>query len=335
MSMTSREIVRRAIRFEDPERIPMSLPNPYPNDFMHSGVSGDPNGPQKPWHQLENGTWEMVDEWGNVWRRLESISKGEVARGAIESWEHMDRVYWPDYGNPERYERAREAFAAEKSRFRIAGMPGFPFNIARKMRRMENFLADLVLEPDRIRALLKRVEDLLEKMIRNYGRAGADAVMFAEDWGTQDRLLVRPSAWKEFFLPGFERLCAAAKESGVAVFMHSCGYILDIIGPANEAGVDVFQLDQPQLMGVEKLDERFGGRATFWCPVDIQKTLQTRNEEKIVEDAKLMIRRLGGHAGGFIAGYYGSNEALGLDPKWQDIACRTFVKFAQGVPDSE
>ncbi len=44
-----------------------------------------------------------------------------------------------------------------------------------------------------------------------------------------------------------------------------------------------------------------------------------------------MIERLGAGGGGFIAGYYPSNEAIGLEPKWQDVACRAFVKH--GAPD--
>ena len=33
--MTSKEIVKRAIRFECPERLPIDLPEPYASDFAH------------------------------------------------------------------------------------------------------------------------------------------------------------------------------------------------------------------------------------------------------------------------------------------------------------
>jgi hypothetical protein len=51
-------------------------------------------------------------------------------------------------------------------------------------------------------------------------KAGADAVFFCEDWGTQERLLVSPGMWREIFAPLYERLCAAAKEAGLYVLMH-------------------------------------------------------------------------------------------------------------------
>ena len=50
---------------------------------------------------------------------------------------------------------------------------------------------------------------------------------------------------------------------------------------------------------------------------------------RIEADAKAMVDNLGGPDGGFIAGYYGGNEALGLDPKWQDIACKAFTRYGE------
>jgi hypothetical protein len=107
--------------------------------------------------------------------------------------------------------------------------------------------------------------------------------------------------------------------------MHSCGYILDIVPDLVEVGVDVLQLDQPRLLGVDRLAE-CSGRVAFWCPVDIQATLPTGDLGKIEADALELIQRLGGKGGGFIAGYYGGYEAIGLDPAWQDAACRAFVR---------
>lgn len=324
--MTGREIIDRVIHFRNPERIGMSLPDPYPHDLTGAGPELPPEKRGVPWHEVGGGRWEMVDEWGNTWGRLEGITKGEVIRPAIKDWAELDGIAWPDYGNPEYYRRAREVFANESARYRLGWLPGFPFSVARYMRRMEQFLMDIVAEREQADELLGRVEAILAAMIRRYGELGADAVMFCEDWGCQDRLLIHPDQWRDVFGPGFQRLCSVARDSGLAVFMHSCGYIIDIIEDLIEAGIAALQLDQPELMGIDRLADRFGGRVTFWCPVDIQRTLQSRDEAKIAASAERMIRRFGGRGGGFIAGYYGANEAIGLDPKWQDIACRTFVE---------
>ncbi|MFW6062227.1 MAG: hypothetical protein ACOC93_05405, partial [Planctomycetota bacterium] len=116
-------------------------------------------------------------------------------------------------------------------------------------------------------------------------------------------------------------------ERGLRVIMHSCGKMTAVIDDLIECDIDVLQFDQPRLHGIDLLADRFGGRVTFWCPVDIQRTLQTRDPEQIRAEARLMIKRLGGFGGGFIAGRYPQDEALGLPPDYQDLASDAFAEF--------
>jgi len=290
------------------------------------------------WRPVGEDREEYVDEWGNTWARLGGRTQGEVVRGVLEDWADLDALQLPDLVNPARYTRAAQICAdPANDKYRLGGMPGFPFNIARKMRRLDNFLMDLLLEPERVAELLRRLEDLLAEMIVRYAEIGVDGVFFCEDWGTQKGLMIHPRTWREVFKPGFARLCQVAHERGLTVFMHSCGKITDIIPDLIEVGIDVLQFDQPRVHGLDTLAQ-FHGQVTFWCPVDIQRTLQTRDEAAIEADAREMIEKLGGPEGGFIAGYYGDNEGIGLDPYWQDVACRAFMRYgdyaraAEGAP---
>ncbi|MEA3406957.1 MAG: uroporphyrinogen decarboxylase family protein [Chloroflexota bacterium] len=327
--MESREIVERTLAYEGPERVAASFPAPYWNDLCH--VHYDLAGFSRDWQQASPGRQEYVDEWGNTWARVDATSKGEVAEGVLEDWDDLDTLTLPDLADPANFRRVRVVCRdADNERFRVGGLPGFPFNIARKMRRLENFLMDILLNPDRVRELLGLIEDLLAETIVQYAEAGVDAVMFPEDWGTQDGLMIRPDTWRTIFKPGFARLCTVAHQQDIKVFMHSCGKITAIIPDLIEVGVDLLQFDQPQLHGIDNL-ARFHGQITFWCPVDIQKALQTRDEQVIVAQAREMLEKLGGPEGGFIAGYYGDNVSIGLEPRWQDLACRTFMRY--GVYD--
>ena len=323
--MTSREIIRRVIEFDRPPRIGLTLPEPYGNDIMGC-VPDPPPGWTPPEHApLGNERWRREDEWGNVWASLTDYDKGEVVQGAIADWSQLDGYRPPDLGDARRYERAARAFAAESDKYRIGHLPGFVFNVARYIRKLENYLCDLVLERAAIDRLHALVREQLLAAIERFAEAGADAVMFPEDWGTQDRLMIAPAMWREIFKPEFATLCAAARRRGLAVFMHSCGKITDIIPDLIETGINVLQFDQPQLHGIDRLSP-FAGRVTFWCPVDIQRTLQTRDPALIRAEARELVTRLGGRGGGFIAGYYGSNQAIGLTPDVQDHACRAFVE---------
>jgi uroporphyrinogen-III decarboxylase len=301
------------------------MPPPYWYDLGHASYRLQ--GYASEWLDVGGGRQEYVDEWGNTWARVDDYSKGEVARGAIEDIDDVFTLSLPDLANPANFDRVRDICSdPDKNKFFIGGLPGFPFNIARKMRRLDQFFIDLMLERDKIVMLLKRIEDLLADVIVQYAAAGIDAVMFPEDWGTQKGLMIHPNTWREVFKPGFERLCSVAHEHGIKVFMHSCGKTTVIIPDLIEAGIDLLQFDQPQLHGLDNLAQ-FHGEMAFWCPVDIQTTLQTQDAALIEADAKEMVEKLGGPDGGFIAGYYGGNEAIGLDPKWQDVACQAFSKY--------
>ncbi len=197
---------------------------------------------------------------------------------------------------------------------------------------MENFLADVAAETDKVRYLLDRVADVVEAEIKGMADAGVDGIMAGEDWGTQDRLLVSPRSFREIFKPVFRRLCDVAHERGLSVWFHSCGYVRDVIGDWLEVGINVCQFDQPELHGLDFLAEHFGGKMHFWCPVDIQKTLQTKDIPAIEAAARWYVETLGRSGGGFIAGYYGSNEAIGLDPKYQEAACRAFMAAGDPPP---
>ena len=329
---SSREIVKQSLNFQCPPRIPFSLPEPWPRDIAGVRRRTAPNRSSTAWTRVGRFT-ERVDEWGNTWRRIEEFTKGEVAKGALEGdWSLLDTYDWPDVSGPDIWQEARERCAELHAQgYYVLGGVGWPFNVARKMRRMENFLCDLVTDRENVVRLLNGVANVCEQEIVGYAEAGVDGIGTAEDWGTQDRLLVSPAMWREVFKPLFRRLCGAAHERGLDVWLHSCGHVTEVMDDWVEVGVNVCMFEQPELHGIDYLAERYGGRLTICSPVDIQRTLQTRDAERIEAAAREYVEKLGA-GGGFIANYYGDNEALGLTPEYQAVASRAFVRF--GDPDN-
>jgi len=334
--MTSREVVQRTIDYSGPERVARSFED---SDLAGAGCSATTHATE--WKEVGGGRWERTDEWGNTWGRVDTTSKGEVVKGVLDDISAMGSYEFPDYSRPEDYVRVAQRRAEIPDKWLNGGIPGFAFNIARKMRKLDQYLMDLLLETDRMHELHDRIDVLVEDMIRNYAAAGVDGVMFPEDWGTQSQTLISPDLWRREFFPRFRKLCGIAHDLGIKVFMHSCGKIGAIVPGLMEAGIDVLQFDQPDLHGIDVLASRQEEcKITFWCPVDIQKTLQQRNETVIRNKAREMLDKLWRGRGGFIAGYYGDNNSIGLDPKWQDYACDEFLKagvcgnqtWREGVP---
>ena len=83
-----------------------------------------------------------------------------------------------------------------------------------------------------------------------------------------------------------------------------------------DAGIDVFQFDQPDAYPTEVLAKEFASRAVFYSPVDIQKVLPTGDRELIEKRAAEMCELFRAAGGGWIAKDYGSYGDIGVDPEW-------------------
>ena len=325
--MTSREVIKKVIHFDNPGRIGFGFVGYPVADLATASCRKRPLIGNKKF--VRDGNMELyADEWGNTWHRVAGMSgTGEVRDPAIKDWRDVDTLQFPDYRSQERYDMAREAFEKSPDAYHIGGLPGFPFSIMRYMRKMEVFFEDVLLCRDEVDALQRRIVAVIKDAMRGLANAGADGVFFAEDWGTQDRLLVSPTLWRDLFKPAYVELCAEAHALNLDVWMHSCGMIGAIIPDLIEVGVAVLQFDQPSLHGIEALAESYGGRVAFWTPVDIQRTLQTGDREKIRAEAKLLCERLGGFGGGFIAKNYPDLHGIGVAPEWDQWAYEAFLEY--------
>ncbi len=330
--MDSREIIHRCIEFTGPERIGYDFISPHPSDFLSVGwgrgsVTVNEEDDPDIRRQVPDFPGQLYrDEYGTIWGRVDARHSGEVIKGVLQDgWELLAGYQLPDYTSPSLYDDLQEAFAASPDLYHVGALPGFPFAIMRYMRRMDHFLMDVLIHEREVLRLNAMVVDMLLGCIDNYGRIGADGVMFAEDWGTQDRLLVSPALWRHLFKPSFRVLVERAHSHNLHVLMHSCGYIYEIIEDLIEVGIDVLQLDQPELTGVDRLHHEFGGRIAFYCPVDIQSVMQTGDKAAIQREARRMVERLSCFDGGFIAKDYPSWDAIDVKEEWAQWARDAFM----------
>jgi hypothetical protein len=334
--MTSREIIRRVVEFDAPPRIGFAFSG-YEGqarlcDFAGCGPAPDP-GHDRNVHLDDAGGELSADEWGCVWRRLPGVTTaGEVADPPIKTWNDLETYKLPTYDDPKRYEHCAQIREAHPDLYMLGDIAACSFNAARYLRKLEQYLLDCAAEPEMVRRLNRKVSDLVLRQVDIYADLGADGVFFCEDWGTQERLLVSPRMWADIFRPDFERLISHAHSRGLTVWMHSCGYVKDIIPDLVDLGMDVLQFDQPDLHSLDFLAE-FAGRVTYYCPVDIQKTLQTGDEAIIRAKAEEMVEKLGGKRsgrfGGFVAKDYGDEKSIGAPPIWQQWAYEAFVGSGQ------
>jgi hypothetical protein len=315
--MTSRELVRRAIRFQDPPRVPYSFIHPLEGDFFEVILADTLAGGQTSNRPQELGA-VYYDEWG--------VGQKVTGRGWDHAFDHpladlskVDDFRFPDTAAPDRFARlapfVQQAQAAGK--YVVGFDPIMAFERMRALVGFEGLMIAPYTQPEGLQRLTGRLTEQTIAVINQWADlGGVDAFMTWEDWGLQTSLQMKVETFREFYKPHYARIVAAVHERGMHYIWHNCGQILAMIPDMIELGVDVLQLDQPRLMGHERLAEAFGGRICFWNTVDIQWSVQAKvTEDDLRAEVKQMLEIYNRFHGGFMARHYPQPRDIGLSPE--------------------
>ena len=109
--MNSREIVRRTLDSDCPERVARSF---EPSDFVWGHFEMPV--PDGEWRKINEREWRRTDEWGSLWGRADETSGGQVLRGALEELGGVDTFPLPDFANRAYYAGTRERLVSEPNR---------------------------------------------------------------------------------------------------------------------------------------------------------------------------------------------------------------------------
>jgi hypothetical protein len=314
--MTPREVARKTVAFERPDRLARAFPEPYGNDFYGAGMNPSPDARPR---------GDGVDEWGAVWHNIGVCKLGEVKAPPLKSWEDFDRFPIPDVEEPRRWAHLGNIREQAGDRYLLCSGVSI-YERVHFIRGLENTWMDIYTNPGELRRLIDILVDMNLKAIDRYGRLGGDGFIFCDDWGLQDRLMIQPDKWREIWKPAYAAIYGAAHEAGLQTFLHSCGYILDILPDLIEIGLDVIQMDQQENMGLDAL-AAFAGRITFWCPVDIQTVMCRGTTAEIRAYCRTLVERLGTPEGGFLPKWYGDPQGAGHRPEAVEAMCSEFLRI--------
>ena len=323
--MKSKEIILANINHSPTPRPGMNFDRGRMNDFLTVGLR--PHGyQQKRWRE---GKLEYYDdEWGNLWARMQDGPvKGEIHRPVVRDWSELEGLQAPDYAHPDCAAEMRAAFSQPTDKFKLAAIGGWVFDNARYLRKMEVYFEDMAASPDEVQRMHQIVAEVYEHKIHQAGKAGAEGIAIGEDMGTQTGLLFSPRMFRFYFKEMYTRLFGIAHEYGMKVFMHSCGQNWAIVPDLLDAGVDVFQFDQPALYDMPKLAALLKERkAALWSPVDIQKILPTGDRDLIEAGARRMVDIF---EGGLICKNYPDLYGIGVKEEWDAWAYRAICERIQ------
>ncbi|NLH73234.1 MAG: methyltransferase [Verrucomicrobia bacterium] len=174
------------------------------------------------------------------------------------------------------------------------------------LRRVDNFLMDLVAEPQRVEALLDALMErhlaALEKVCRAVGDV-ADVIRFGDDLGTNCGPFMSPRTYKQLFKPRHAVLCDYVhKYSRMKTFLHSCGSIRALLPDLIEAGYEVINPVQTTCKGMEPegLKADFGKDICFWGGGCDTKTVLPHGTPQEVKDHVKRRLEIFAPGGGFV-----------------------------------
>ena len=274
----------------------------------------------------ENGD---TSEWGFGWEHLENgLLMGQPRYPVIQDWSRLETFVPPLASQEGRFAAARDSMAKYgpdryyKANFSLSG-----FAILTMLRGFENIMADLYLERKNLNKLCDIVFGFENEVIKLAAEHGFSAIGLADDWGGQSSLLISPDLWREIFKPRYQVQIELAHRLGLTVYLHSCGYIFDIIEDLVEIGLDILNPGQPDVNGVARMGERFGGKICFACPVSYQTTGLTGSLSDIEAQIADYVKYLGSYSGGLIGIIPEDSKALGLDREKLEFMERAFQSY--------
>lgn len=293
--MTPRDLVKATLEFENKtERVPRQLwalpwaweheetmykkiRNDFPDDIVGAPVSlkvptiaqGDP-------HAI--GTY--VDEWGCKFTNIQRGVVGEVKEALVkeDDWDDWENIHIPVELLDFDAEKVN-AYCKNTDKFVQSGSCPRPFEQLQFIRTTEALYMDLVEPPKNMLKFMDKMFAFYCELMEKWAKTDVDALMFMDDWGSQNSLLISPTAWDTYFRPFYKEFIDIAHRNGKKAFMHSDGNTLMIYPKLIELGLDAFN-SQIFCIGLDKLEE-FKGKITFWGEIDRQHLLPHGTTEDI------------------------------------------------------
>jgi len=224
-------------------------------------------------------------------------------------WAALVHSPWDHAGDPDFWETLRKnaLFLKENTERALMIVCGCNlFEWGTFLRRMDNFLMDLVLDQKNVERLLDALMEqhltTLEKVCNAVGDI-VDILRFGDDLGMDNGPFMRPEVYRKLFKPRHTILCDYVKKhSQMHTFLHTCGSIYKLIPDLIEAGYDVINPVQTNTrdMEPERLKREFGKDITFWgAGTDTRTVLNRATPEEVKDHVKRRLEILT-PGGGFV-----------------------------------
>ncbi len=319
------ENLRRAVRFEKPDWIPVIFHiNPacwyhYPHEALQALMAEHPllfpgytpvDKIVPDISPVQRQDHPFTDPWGCVWTTREEGLTGTVTGHPLADWQLFDAYIPP---NPEitdghsaiDWGKAAQKIEDQKAAGELvqASLPhGHTFLRLCDIRGYENLVMDMFENNPCLGQLIEMIASFNFFVVKRYIALGVDWIGYPEDLGMQVGPMITPAHFRQFIAPVYRRLVAPARQAGCIVHMHSDGDIRVLIDDLLACGVEVFNL-QDLVNGIDWIADKLKGRVCIDLDVDRQKVTPYGTPAQIDALIREEVEKLGSPQGGLMMIY--------------------------------
>ena len=190
-----------------------------------------------------------------------------------------------------------EQIAANKGKIPFMGIVCEGHEKLWRIRGNEGLLTDLVLEKEKTKQFLKRLEEFEIQIGLNQMKMGCEIMFIAGDIAYDKGLLFSPEMWREFFKPYLMRMCHAFREENPNAILvyHGCGNATTIFRDLIECGIDAYHsLEVKAGIDIIDLKKKYGNKLGYIGNIDCRDVFPGP-KENLKQD---LLRRMNAAKGG-------------------------------------
>jgi uroporphyrinogen decarboxylase len=239
----------------------------------------------------------------------DDIRKHLPAAMKLVHWAALAHSPWDNAGQPDFWQQLRTRAlelrtTTDRALMIVCGCNLFEWGTF--LRRMDNFLMDLVAEPESVERLLDALMEVhlatLEKVCAAVGDV-VDIIRFGDDLGMDTGPFMSGDIYRELFKPRHAQLYDYVhKHSSMHTFLHSCGSIHEFLPDMIDAGLEIINPVQTTCYRMEPdaLKKEFGRDITFWGGGCDTRSVLNRSTPQEVRDHVKRRLEIFAPGGGFV-----------------------------------
>lgn len=241
-----------------------------------------------------------TDEWGCEWHAAEDGVAGEVKNPPLKEMAEIKYLRAPyEILENADFSKVKEDYS-KTDKFLLVWTKVRPFERMQFLLGSEKLYIELFHASKYLYLLRDKLHDFFMKELELWGKTDVDGILFMDDWGSQNSLLVSPELWRDFFKPLYKDYCDLIHSKNKYAVFHSDGYIEPIFPDLIEIGIDAIN-SQLFCMNIEEIGKKYRGKITFWGEIDRQRILPFGTRDEVANAVKRVKEALWTPEGGIIA----------------------------------